>query len=93
MYNNLEIVFDAIKNLRNIAKHDGISLANAWDFEWDTGLIWNDLRHDYQEHRMSGIGYIGFRLFHVVYVDRDGQRRIISLRKANKREEKRYAEA
>jgi uncharacterized DUF497 family protein len=41
---------------------------------------------------MVGIGYIGHRLFVIVFVDRDGMRRIISLRKANKREERMYAE-
>jgi uncharacterized DUF497 family protein len=93
MYNNFEIVFDPAKNIRNIVKHNGVSLANAADLEWETSLVWRDLRYDYQEHRMCGIGYIGHRLFHVVFVDRGVERRIISLRKANQREEKRYAEA
>ena len=93
MYNNFEIVFDPAKNIRNIAKHSGVSLAYAADFEWETALVWRDLRSEYQEHRMCGMGYIGNRLFHVVFVDRGVQRRIISLRKTNQREEKRYAEA
>ena len=93
MYNNSEVVFDPAKNIRNIAKHSGVSLAYAADFEWETALVWRDLRSDYQEHRMCGMGYIGNRLFHVVFVDRGVQRRIISLRKTNQREEKRYAEA
>jgi len=42
---------------------------------------------------MCAIAYIGMRLFYVVYVDRAGVRRIISLRKANTRKVKRYAEA
>lgn len=41
---------------------------------------------------MVAMGYIGQRLYVVVYVDRADSRRIISLRKANQREEKRYAE-
>ena len=41
--------------------------------------------------RMIGIGYIGDRLFNVVFVERGEERRIISLRKANQREVKRYA--
>jgi uncharacterized DUF497 family protein len=40
---------------------------------------------------MCAFGYISNRLHYVVYVDRDDVRRIISLRKANSREEKRYA--
>ena len=47
----------------------------------------------YSEVRMCAIAYIGNRLHYVVYVDRDGARRVISLRKANLREIKRYAEA
>mgnify|MGYP000022257320 CR=1 FL=1 len=93
MYNKCEIVFDPIKNASNIEKHEGVSLAKAIDFDWDTALTWNDQRHDYKEQRIRGIGYIATRLFHVVYVDRGEQRRIISLRKANQREEKRYAKA
>jgi hypothetical protein len=42
---------------------------------------------------MAAIGYIGLRLYCVVFVDRPDSRREISLRKANQREVKRYAEA
>jgi len=41
---------------------------------------------------MVAIGYIGLRLYVVVYADRDGSRRVISLRKANKREVDFYAQ-
>ncbi|MFT3791452.1 MAG: BrnT family toxin [Rudaea sp.] len=37
-------------------------------------------------------GYIGLTLYFVAFVDRDPTRRIISLRKANRKEVKRYAE-
>jgi len=42
---------------------------------------------------MRGLGYIGLRLFHVAFVDRDEVRRIISLRHADKREYRDYASA
>ena len=93
MYNKLEIIFDPLKNLRNMSKLDGLSLRKAIEFDWESALTWRDERRDYKEIRIRGLGYIGLRLFHVVFVDRSEQRRIISLRKANKREEKRYAEA
>ena len=54
--------------------------------------MWLDQRNEYGEARMIGLGYIGDRLFNVVFVDRNEERRIISLRKANPREVKRYAE-
>lgn len=41
---------------------------------------------------MAALGYIGDRLFYVVFVARVKARRIISLRKANQREVNRYAE-
>ena len=68
----------------------------AADFEWDAALVWPDQRSDYGEARMVALGYIGLRIMAVVFVDRPAdkptERRIISLRKANTREVKRYAE-
>lgn len=88
----MRITFNPAKDAINLAKH-GISLAAATDIEWDTLYAASDSRQAYGEERMIGIGYIGLRLFVVVYVDRDDRRRIISLRKANRREENRYAKA
>ncbi|WP_338032766.1 BrnT family toxin [Chromatium okenii] len=58
--------------------------------KWDTALIWSDTRHEYGELRMSSLVLLGTRLYFVVFVDRADQRRIISVRKANNREQKRY---
>ncbi|MDP1614363.1 MAG: BrnT family toxin [Methylococcales bacterium] len=86
----MKIDFDPTKDLINQQKH-GVSLADTALFEWDTAVTWQDSRYDYQEPRMIGLGYIGNRLFCIVFVDRADNRRIISLRKANHREIKRYA--
>jgi len=88
----MKIEFDPAKDVLNREKH-GISLAAAAEVEWDTVYAIVDDRNDYSETRMIGLGYIGLRLYCVVFVDRDDTRRIISLRKANRREVKRYAEA
>jgi uncharacterized DUF497 family protein len=88
----MEITFDSAKNAKNMEKHGGISLHAALRFEWDSAITWPDQRREYGEHRMAGLGYIGDRLFYVVFVDRGEKRRIISLRKANRREEKIYAQ-
>lgn len=87
----VHITFDPTRNALNVSKH-GVSLRQAADLEWDTAVVWTDARRDYGEPRECGIGYIGLRLFFVVFVDRGGERRVISLRKANLREVKRYAE-
>lgn len=85
------ITCDPAKNVLNVEKH-GVSLWQATELEWESAVVWLDTRRNYGEPRECGIGYIGLRLFFVVFVDRGPERRIISLRKANLREVKRYAE-
>jgi uncharacterized DUF497 family protein len=86
------ISFDPVKDEANRGKH-GVSLAESEMFEWESALVQADERAEYGEPRMVAIGYIGARLYVVVFVDRAAERRIISLRKANAREVTRYAEA
>ncbi len=88
---HMEVTFDPAKDMANRDKHD-VSLVMSMKLEWDTALTWPDLRRDYGEPRWCGIGYIGRRLYAVAFVDRAEGRRIISLRKANRREVNRYAE-
>lgn len=91
----MNVTFDPAKDAVNLAKH-GVSLADAVGFEWDAAVVWPDKRRDYGEARMVALGYIGLRIMTVVFVDRPPEqpteRRIISLRKTNSREVKRYAE-
>ena len=91
----MNVTFDPAKDAANLAKH-GFSLLDAVGFEWETAVVWPDTRRDYGEPRMVALGYIGLRIMSVVFVDRPPEqpteRRIISLRKANSREVKRYAE-
>ncbi len=84
------MTFDAAKDALNLAKH-GVSLALAVEIEWE--LLWAqpDMRRAYGEIRVIGYAPIGDRLFCVIFTDRPGERRIISLRKANVREVRRYA--
>ena len=91
----MNVTFDPAKDAANLAKH-GFSLLDAVGFEWEAAVVWLDKRREYNEARMVGLGYIGLRIMAVVFVDRPPEqpteRRIISLRKANPREVKRYAE-
>lgn len=86
----MKIDFSEEKNIINWRKHN-ISLADANMLEWDTLLCIPDDRQDYGEERFIGYALIGARLYCVVFTDRANVRRIISLRKANKREVMRYA--
>ena len=86
------ITYDTQKDIINFEKH-GISLADASKLELDTLWTFPDERFQYNECRMVGYAYIGLRLYCFVYTDRHEERRIISLRKANKRGLKLYAKA
>ena len=87
----MEIVFDSAKNAFNMAKHS-VSLALAAEREWDWLMAKPDSRRDYGEARMIGYAPIGDRVFCMVFVDRGAVRRVISLRRANSREVKHYAQ-
>lgn len=58
----------------------------------ETAVVREDTRKQYAEQRFEATGHIGERLHVMVYCPRQDAVRVISLRKANKREEKRYAE-
>lgn len=60
--------------------------------EWDSALIWPDVRHPYGEPRQSALVLHGERVYFVAFVERAEGRRIISLRKANDREKLRYVQ-
>lgn len=86
----MRISFDPDKNAKNIAKH-GVSLDLASELDWNDVLAWPDSRRDYREQRICALAPRRGRLHFVAYVERGGGLRIISLRKANSREVKRYA--
>ena len=82
--------FDPTRDKSNLDKH-GLSLAEADGFEWQAAEVREDVRQLYAEQRFEATGYIAERLFVMVFCRRGDAVRIISLRKANKREEKQYA--
>ena len=85
----MEITFDPAKNATNIAAR-GISFADAERFDWATAVLGRDDRADYGEDRFQALGLIDGRLHMLVFTPRDGGVRVISLRKANSREVRRY---
>jgi len=86
----MKIEIDPGKDVVNIAKH-GVSLALAEALEWDLILSREDDREDYGEVRMAGYAPIGATVYAVVYVETNEVYRIISLRKAELREVRYYA--
>ncbi len=85
----MRIEFDSGKNARNIALR-GLSFEKTAEFEWETAVIIEDVRHDYGEARYRAFGLIGDRLHALVFTPRVGAIRVISLRRANAREVRRY---
>lgn len=85
----MDIEFDPIKDQANRVKH-GLSLALAEAFELETALVEIDDRNDYKEERFIALGLIGDRVHVMVFTVRGEAIRVISLRKANRREVKRY---
>jgi uncharacterized protein len=87
----VRIDFDATKNKINLANH-GLPLTFASQLAWDEALVWVDERFGYDELRMVGLVPEGNRLYYVAFVDRGKNRRVISLRHAERSEVKHYVE-
>lgn len=87
----MKIEFDPAKDETNQTKH-GVSLSMAVELDWETALVWVDERFDYKETRMIALAPKTEILYYVAFVDRGEVRRVISLRRANRREVKHYVE-
>ena len=85
----MAIEFDAGKDAINVRKH-GISLARAAEIDWRQLKAVPDTRANYGEDRFIAAVPINDRLHVVVFTIRESTLRIISLRRANRREIKRY---
>jgi len=89
----LKFEWDAAKNRGNLRKH-GLDFADAEEMFAGILLARPDTRENYGENRWTGIGTIRGRVVVVAFVHRDVDTiRIISLRKATKRERAYYEKA
>ena len=64
----------------------------AGELKWDASPAWADGRSDYRETRMVALAPKTEILYYVAFVGRGEVRRIISLRRANRREANYYVE-
>jgi uncharacterized DUF497 family protein len=85
----VEISYDPAKNARNIAER-GLAFDRAADFDIEHALILIDDRREYGESRYRAFGMLDGRLHMLVFTETSGGIRVISLRRASKREVKRY---
>lgn len=86
----MRISFDPAKNERNIRVR-GLPFDAAADFDFERALYAIDERRDYGETRYVALGMLGDRLHVLCFVEAEDGIRIISFRKANAREVRRYA--
>jgi uncharacterized DUF497 family protein len=84
-----EVEWDEAKRLANLAKH-GADFADVPFMDWDNATILKDERFDYPEPRFWAFGMLRGRLHLAAYCLRVKIIRVISFRKANAREAKRY---
>ncbi|MDA8176911.1 MULTISPECIES: BrnT family toxin [Acidithiobacillus] len=85
----MEITYDPAKNARNV-QECGLSFDRAIDFDFHTALYRVDDRREYGETRIRAMGTLNGRLHALVFVEQATGIRVISFRKANRREIKRY---
>ena len=83
--------WDHNKNTRNFSVH-GLDFREVEGFAWDDATYVFDVRFDYGEPRVIAIGRFRNRLTVLVFTSIQNRIRIISWRKANKREIKIYGD-
>jgi len=85
----MRIDFDIEKSKKNIRERN-LSFEEVSEFDWETALYTEDDRKLYPERRFIAVGYLGKRLHVICFTPIDEGVRIISFRKANSREVKKY---
>lgn len=81
----MHIEFDTDKNDANI-RDRGLSFKQAENFDFETAVFQQDTRRDYGEIRIRALGYLEGRMHALVFTETAKGIRVISFRKANKRE-------
>jgi len=85
----MKIEFDQDKSDKN-KKERSLPFECVADFDWENASFAEDDRKIYAERRFVAIGYLWNRLHVLCFTPIPGGVRIISFRKANSREAKRY---
>ena len=83
--------WDEAKNKDNLSKH-GLSFEDAERVFSGPCVTFEDRRFDYDEARFITLGLLAGRVVVIAHTPRGENTRIISMRKANSREQKTYQE-
>jgi uncharacterized DUF497 family protein len=87
----MQIDFDPGKRNKTLSER-GLDFARADEVFAGVHFTGEDTREDYAESRYITIGKLDGRMVVMVWTPRGEARRIISMRKANEREQARYAQ-
>ncbi|HSC18116.1 MAG TPA: BrnT family toxin [Rhizomicrobium sp.] len=85
----MELEWDEAKRRDNLAKHD-LDFTDVPKLDWDNATVLEDRRFPYPEPRFWAFARWRGRLHMVAFCLRGNKVRIISFRKANAKEVKRY---
>lgn len=85
----MEIEFDPAKRVMTLAER-GLDMARAGELFDEDHLTIIDNRKDYGEDRFMSVGFIDTRMVFIAWTRRCEAVRIISMRKANDREQAKY---
>jgi len=85
----MDFEWDEAKRAANLAKH-GLDFADVPLLDWTNAKVLPDQRFTYSEPRFWAFGLLNGRLHLVAFVVRAKSYRVISFRKANRKEVKRH---
>jgi len=86
----VEITFDPRKCERNLRERN-LGFEEAADFDFASASYFNEVRNG--ENRLIAVGYLKKRLHILCFLPTRGGVRVISFRKANDREARKYGKA
>jgi uncharacterized protein len=85
----VDIEFDPAKNAKNIRER-GLSFGRVVELDFNTASFFVDTRKEYGETRYIALCYLDQRLHVLCFTETKTGIRVISFRKANSREAKKY---
>jgi uncharacterized DUF497 family protein len=85
----MEFEWDEAKRLTNLAKH-GLDFADLDEFDWSKPVIYADVRKAYGEARFMALAEFRNRVHSVTFTMRGRVMRVISFRRAHRKEVRRY---
>lgn len=88
----VRVTFDVVKSANN-ARERGLPFSMVEEFDFESATVAIDTRRIYGETRYVALGMLRGRLHVVCFTEVADGIRVISLRKANAREVKRYVQA